>query len=98
MIFSRNVASTVSILTAGEVQSEATPPKCQLALPEVEYLGHIISAEGIRPNSINIDAVRKFPYANLCEGSQRVYWTLYLLQKVCPRFCYDSFPTSLAIT
>ena len=37
------------------------PQKCQLVLPKVEYLGHIVSAEGVRPNSIKIDTVRKFP-------------------------------------
>ena len=35
--------------------------KCQLALPQVEYLGHIVSAEGVHRNSMKKDAVRKFP-------------------------------------
>ena len=37
------------------------PQKCQLALPEVEYLGHVVSSDGVRPNSTKIDAVKQFP-------------------------------------
>jgi hypothetical protein len=35
--------------------------KCQLLLPEVEYLGHIISAHGIRPSQKKTEAVIAAP-------------------------------------
>ena len=48
------------------------PQKCQLALPEVEYLGHIVLAEGVHPNTIKIDAVRKFPMS-ICVRAVREF-------------------------
>uniref|UniRef100_A0A1X7UZ01 Reverse transcriptase domain-containing protein n=1 Tax=Amphimedon queenslandica TaxID=400682 RepID=A0A1X7UZ01_AMPQE len=35
--------------------------KCKLALPKIECLGHAVSAEGVRPNSGKIDAIKLFP-------------------------------------
>jgi hypothetical protein len=35
--------------------------KCHFAKKEVEYLGHVVSAEGVRPNANNIAAVRNYP-------------------------------------
>ena len=37
------------------------PDKCQLARAEVEYLGHIVSGEGIRPNPAKVLAVESIP-------------------------------------
>lgn len=35
--------------------------KCDFLRPEVNYLGHIISREGLKPNPDKIEAVKKFP-------------------------------------
>lgn len=37
------------------------PSKCQFLKPEVKYLGHIVSAEGVRPDPAKIACVRDFP-------------------------------------
>ena len=37
------------------------PLKCRFALPEVLYLGHLVSADGIRPNPEKVRAVVDFP-------------------------------------
>ena len=37
------------------------PTKCQLAHAKVEYLGHIVSADGVMPNPAKIQAVESFP-------------------------------------
>lgn len=40
------------------------PDKCHLFLKEINYLGHIISANGVRPDPKKTDAVEKFPAPN----------------------------------
>lgn len=37
------------------------PSKCQFLKSEVKYLGHIVSAEGVRPDPAKIECVREFP-------------------------------------
>lgn len=37
------------------------PAKCQFLKPEVKYLGHIVSAEGARPDPLKVQCVRDFP-------------------------------------
>ena len=37
------------------------PKKCRFAQEEVEYLGHVISAGGVRTDTKKVDAVRNFP-------------------------------------
>ena len=35
--------------------------KCRLAAREVEFLGHVVSEEGLRPNPALLDSIRKIP-------------------------------------
>ena len=37
------------------------PSKCTFATEEIEYLGHTLTPEGVRPNSKKVEAVSKFP-------------------------------------
>lgn len=37
------------------------PSKCQFLKPEVKYLGHIISREGVRPDPGKVQCVKEFP-------------------------------------
>ena len=37
------------------------PRKCKFAQEEVEYLGHVISENGMKTDPKKVDAVRKFP-------------------------------------
>ena len=37
------------------------PTKCHFCLPQVKYLGHIVSAEGIQPDPAKLEAVTKYP-------------------------------------
>lgn len=37
------------------------PDKCEFLRPELEFLGHVISEEGVKPNPKKIEAVKNFP-------------------------------------
>ena len=37
------------------------PKKCKFVSVEVEYLGHIVTPQGLRHNKKNLDAVKEFP-------------------------------------
>ena len=51
-----------------EVGLKVNPGKCQFIRSEVEYLGHVIMPEGLRPNSKLVEAVRDYsPPKNVQE-------------------------------
>ena len=55
----RNLASVLERLTSAGVRLKRE--KCAFMIPEVEYLGHRISAEGIYPVPEKVRAVREAP-------------------------------------
>ena len=68
------------------------PQKCQLALLEVEYLGHIVSAEGVCLNSIKIDAVRKFPMPTCVKAVREFIGLCSYHRKFVPDFSTITSP------
>lgn len=51
-----------------EANVRLKPNKCHFVKPEVEYSGHIVSAEGLRPNPSKIRAVTEFPVPTNTTG------------------------------
>ena len=49
------------LLRIGEAGLRLKPSKCVFAADEIEYLGHTLTAEGVKPNSGKIEAVNSFP-------------------------------------
>ncbi len=45
----------------GEVGLKLSVDKCQICLPRVKYLGHIVSADGVAPDPKKIEAVTTWP-------------------------------------
>lgn len=45
----------------GEVGLKLSLDKCQICLPRVKYLGHIVSADGVAPDPDKIEAVTTWP-------------------------------------
>lgn len=55
--------------------------------PEVSYIGHIISSEGVRPDPKKIEAITKMPppeHAEDKKGVERLLWTINYLAKFIP--------------
>ena len=66
IVFSENVSSHVSLLEEvfrrlRAARLKLKPAKCHLFAPTVEYLGHIISADGVKTDPRKISAVREWP-------------------------------------
>ena len=59
-------------------------PKCYFLRREVEYLGHVVSADGVRPNPQKLSAVRN--YAQPSDLKSSVSRIGVLLQEVHSSF------------
>ena len=46
------------------------PSRCSFARPSVEYLGHLVSCDGISPDPTKIAAVQKFPIPQCSQFSR----------------------------
>ena len=58
------------------------PKKCCFLRPEVHFLGHVISREGIRPDSMKTEKVRNYPQPG-CDWTSPIFGTGLVL----PTFC-----------
>jgi hypothetical protein len=38
------------------------PGKCSFAVSEVEYLGHVVTRDGVKPDSKKVQAIKISPY------------------------------------
>lgn len=54
----RNLAIVLQRLR--ELGLKLQPDKCEFLKPELEYLGHIVTSEGIKPNPKKLEAVQNF--------------------------------------
>jgi hypothetical protein len=58
--------------------------KCQFGLSEVEFLGHLVTAEGIRPLTSHVEAVASFPRPQDKQGLQRFLGTVNFYRRFLP--------------
>ena len=66
LIASRDIKEHVEhvkkvLLKVSEAGLRLKPSKCVFAADEIEYLGHTLTAEGVKPNSEKIESVKSFP-------------------------------------
>ena len=67
-----------------EVGLKLNRNKCKFQLPEVRYIGHVIGAEGIRPDPQKVDDIKNMPRPTDKTGVQRILGTLNFLHKFIP--------------
>ena len=60
-------------------------PKCTFAVREVDYSGHIVSNEGIKPDPKKISAI-KTPSYEECKGRESIFRFGWILSKMHPKF------------
>lgn len=55
------------------------PLKCEFMRNEVNYLGHVISKNGVSPNEEKVKAVENFPIPKTPKGVYFFSWIMWLL-------------------
>ena len=61
-------------------------------MPEVVYLGHVIGAEGIKPNLARIQDILDMPNPTDVKGCQRILGMLNYLAKYIPNMSQLTSP------
>ena len=68
------------------------PTKCQLARAKVEYLGHIVSADGVTPYPAKIQAVESFPVPTNIRSVREFLGLCSYYRKFVPGFSKIATP------
>ena len=61
------------------------PEKCSFFKRHIQYLGCLISADGIQPLLEKLESIAKMPAYQKPKESKTISWTSRLLQKICPQ-------------
>ncbi|GFV02300.1 retrovirus-related Pol polyprotein from transposon 297 [Trichonephila clavipes] len=76
----QNIRKVLSKLS--DANLKLNPSKCKFFQKEVNYLGHIISAEGVRTDPEKVSAVKNWKRPENLQSKQKFQWT---------KECEDSF-------
>lgn len=61
--------------------------KCEFFRKEVQYLGHTVSEEGVKPNTDKIEIIKKMAHPKKQKGNPPISRNLRVLSQVHQRFC-----------
>ena len=83
---------------AEEVCLKLHPEKCKFGQSRVEYLGHVISEEGISPNPDKVKAVCEFPVPTLVKGVRQFLGMASYYRLFMPMFAKIAAPLHALLT
>ncbi|XP_039870493.1 uncharacterized protein LOC120723214 [Simochromis diagramma] len=66
--------------------------KCKVGLEEIKYLGHIFSADGLKPDQSKIEAVKKMPTPECKKDVERFLGMVTYLAKFIPNMSQHTEP------
>ena len=75
-----------------EVHLKLNPLKCKFVREEVDYLGHVITVGGLKPNPRLTDAVQKFPQPRNVQDVRRFLGMSSYYRKFIPQFAKVAQP------
>ena len=75
-----------------EVNLKLNPKKYKFVREEVDYLGHVITAEGLKPNPQLTDAVQKFPQPKNLQDVRRFLGMASYYRRFVPNFAKIAQP------
>lgn len=70
------------------------PKKTSLALPEVQFLGHLVSSSGIKPLPKNLSGIQEFPVPNTVRQVRQFLGMVNFYRRHIPRCAEISKPLS----
>ena len=71
---------------------QLTPEKCCFAKTEIEYLGHTLTPEGVRPNNAKVKAIIEFPQPKDVSSLKRFLGVLNFYRKHINDFAAVAMP------
>ena len=94
LVFSSNLEKHLEHLRIvfkklAEVGLKLKPSKCRFAQKELEYLGHVVSRDGLKTSPRLVEAVQCFPVPRSVKSVRSF---LGLLPEIHPQLCQDSSP------
>ena len=75
-----------------EINLKLKPTKCRFARKEVEYLGHVLTPDGLKPNPALVSAVREFPAPTCLKELRRFLGLMLYYQWFIPKFASVAQP------
>ena len=75
-----------------EIGLKLKPTKCAFAREQVDYLGHTLSAEGVRPNSAKVEAVKNFPRPKSSKEIKSFLGLINFYRRHLPNFAVIARP------
>lgn len=75
-----------------EVGLKLKPTKCKFVQKELEYLGHTVSRDGLKPNPRLVGAVEEFPEPTTVQEMRRFLGLCSYYRKFIPRFAAIANP------
>ena len=78
-----HLRSVLSVLQQHQLFAKLS--KCSFAQEEIEYLGHIISKQGVGTDPSKITIIQNWPQTN-CDTIEIISWSYRLLQKIYQKF------------
>ena len=59
------------------------PDKCQFAIDKVEYLGHVVTSEGVKPDVSTVRSIQEYPQSKSVEEVRSFVGLASLLSSPC---------------
>jgi hypothetical protein len=74
------------------------PDKCEFLRPELAYLGHVISKEGVKPDPKKVEAVVRFPVPEKVKDVKAFLGPTGYYRKFIPNFSTIAKPLTTLLT
>lgn len=75
-----------------DVNLKISPEKCHFIKRKIEYLGHIISKDGVLPDSSKIEAITKFPQPSTPKAIKSFLGMVGFYRRFIPNFAGQAAP------